>query len=186
MKINIKILIFLFSIVLNVVFVGTYAAYKLPIITSEKKDDHLMKPIFLELDLTPEQVTRFKTDRDEFRSHLQALEQKIMKKQVELIDILSIDTPDQQAIESKQKEIQELQTAAQNRVIAHFLQESKLLNPKQRNRFFTLIKERIKMSVTSCSPWAKPLEKSRIGGEWKLKKNPLQTEASKRMKAKMS
>ena len=119
-----------------------------------------MKPLFLELDLTPEQLTRFKSDRDEFRSHLQALEQKIKKKQLDLIEILSIDTPDQQAIESKQKEIQELQTAAQNRVIAHFLQESKLLNPKQRNRFFNLIKERINMSVASCSHWSKPLVKS--------------------------
>jgi len=160
MKENLKILIFLFSIIMNVVFVGTYAAYKLPIMTSEKKDGNLMKPLFLELDLTPEQLTRFKSDRDEFRSHLQALEQKIKKKQLDLIEILSIDTPDQQAIESKQKEIQELQTAAQNRVIAHFLQESKLLNPKQRNRFFNLIKERINMSVASCSHWSKPLVKS--------------------------
>jgi Spy/CpxP family protein refolding chaperone len=163
MKGNLKILIFLFSIVLNVVFVGTYAAYKLPVITSEKKDDNFRRPIFLELDLTPEQVTRFKSDRDEFRSHLQALEQEIKKKQAELIDILSIDTPDQQAIDSKQKEIQELQTAAQYRVIAHFLQESRLLNPKQRNHFFNLIKERIEISGASCSPWAKPLEKSRVG-----------------------
>lgn len=163
MKGNLKILIFLFSIILNVVFVGTYAAYKFQIITSERKDDNLMKPLFLELDLTPEQLTRFKSERDKFHPHLQALEQEIKRKQIELIEILSIDTPDQRAIESKQKEIQELQALAQDRVIVHLLQASTLLSPKQRTRFFHLIRERIEVSASSCPPWTKPLEESRTG-----------------------
>ena len=75
MKGNLKILIFLFSIILNVVFVGTYAAYKFQIIPGERKDDNLMKPLFLELDLTAQQLTKFKSERDEFHPHLQALEQ---------------------------------------------------------------------------------------------------------------
>ncbi|MCX5884209.1 MAG: Spy/CpxP family protein refolding chaperone [Deltaproteobacteria bacterium] len=163
MKGNLKILIFLFSIILNVVFVGTYATYKFQIITIERKDDNLMKPLFLELDLTPEQLTRFKSERDKFHPHLQALEQEIKRKQIELIEILSIDTPDQRAIENKQKEIQELQALAQDRVIVHLLQASALISPEQRTRFFHLIRKRIEVSISSCPPWTKPLEESRTG-----------------------
>jgi len=163
MKGNLKILIFLFSIILNVVFVGTYAAYKFQLIPGERKDDNLMKPLFLELDLTAQQLTRFKSERDKFHPHLQALEQEIKRKQIDLIEILSIDTPDQRAIESKQKEIQELQALAQDRVIVHLLQASTLLSPKQRTRFFHLIRERIGLSVSSCPPWTKPLEKIQTG-----------------------
>jgi Spy/CpxP family protein refolding chaperone len=163
MKGNLKILIFLFSIILNIVFVGTYAAYKLQIITGERKEDNLTRPLFLKLDLSPEQLTRFKSERDKFHPRLQALEQEIKNKQVELIEILSINTPDPQALERKQKEIQELQALAQDRVILHLLQASALLSPEQRTRFFHLIRERIEVSASSCPPWTKPLEKGRTG-----------------------
>jgi Spy/CpxP family protein refolding chaperone len=160
MKGNFKILIFLFSIILNIVFVGTYAAFKLNIITGDRKNDNLMKPLFLELDLSAQQLTKFKSERDKFHPQLQALEQGIKRKQIELIEILSIKTPDPQALERKQKEIQELQALAQDRVILHLLQASNFLNPEQRTRFFNLIKERIEVSASSCPPWTKPLEKS--------------------------
>lgn len=163
MKGNLKILIFLFSIILNVVFVGTYAGYKFQIIPGERKDDNLKKPLYLELDLSAPQLTKFKSERDKFHPYMQALEQEIKRKQIELIEILSKNTPDPQALESKQKEIQELQASAQDRVILHLLQASALLSPEQRARFFHLIRERIGVSVSACPPWAKPLEKSRVG-----------------------
>ncbi len=163
MKGNLKILIFLFSIILNVVFVGTYAVYKFQIIPGERKDDNLMKPLFLELDLTAQQLTKFKSERYKFHPHLQALEQEIKRKQIELIEIISINIPDQQNIESKQKEIQQLQALAQDRVIVHLLHASALLSPEQRTRFFRLIRERIEVGVSSCPPWTKPLEKSQTG-----------------------
>ena len=160
MKGNLKILIFLFSIILNIVFVGTYAAYKFQINPGERKDDNLTKPLFLELDLTPEQLTRFKSERDKFHPQLQALEQEITRKQIELIEILSIDAPDPQALAIKQNEIQELQAAAQDRVIVHIRQASAILSPEQRTRFFHLIRKRIEASVSSCPPWTKPLKRN--------------------------
>jgi Spy/CpxP family protein refolding chaperone len=160
MKGNLKILIFLFSIILNVVFVGTYAGYKFQIIPGERKDGNLMKPLYLELDLSTQQLAKFKSERDKFHPHMQALEQEIKRKQIELIEILSINSPDSQALESKQKEIQELQALAQDRVILHLLQAGTLLSPVQRARFFHLIRERIEASVSSCPPWTKPLGKN--------------------------
>jgi Spy/CpxP family protein refolding chaperone len=163
MKRNLKILIFLFSIILNIVFVGAYAGYKFQIIPGERKDGNLKKPLYLGLDLSAQQLTKFKSERDEFHPHMQALEQEIKRKQIELIEILSMNTPDPQALERKQKEIQELQASAQDRVILHLMQASNLLNPEQRTRFFHLFRERIEASVFSCPPWTKPLEKSRTG-----------------------
>ncbi len=161
MKENLKILTFLFSIILNLVFVGTYAAYKLQIITGEGKGGNYMKPLYLDLDLSAQQRTKFKTERGKFHPQLQALEQEIKRKQIELIEFLSTTNPDPQALERKQKEIQELQAAAQDRVMRHLLQASTLLGPEQRTRFFQLIRERIEASNSSCPPWTKPLEKSR-------------------------
>ena len=139
---------------------GTYAAYTLQNISGERKEDNLMRPLFLKLDLTPDQLTRFKSERDRFHPHLQALAQEIKKKQIELIEILSIDPPDQRTVESKQKEIQKLQAEVQDRVIGHLLLASTLLSPEQRTRFFRLIRERIEVSTSSCPPWTKPLEKT--------------------------
>jgi uncharacterized membrane protein len=160
MKENLKILIFLFSIILNIVFVGTYAAYKFQINTGERKDDNLTKPLFLELDLSPEQLTSFKSERDNFHPQLQALEQEITRKQIELIEILSLDAPDPQTLAIKQNEIRELQAAAQDRVIVHIRQASAILSPEQRSRFFHLIRKRIEESASPCPPWTKPIKRN--------------------------
>jgi hypothetical protein len=66
----------------------------------------------------------------------------------------------------KQEEIQHLQAATQDRVIVHWIQESSLLNPEQRTRFFQLVKARIESSVRAYPPfmrssgWCQPGESS--------------------------
>jgi Spy/CpxP family protein refolding chaperone len=164
MKGNLKVLVLLFSIILNAVFIGSYAAHKLALVSGAKQADNLKNPLYLQLDLSAEQLERFTAERDKFHGNLRELGQEIRSKQVELIDLLAIDSPDHQTIESKQREIHALQTEVQDRVIVHFLQESALLNPEQRTLFFQLIKERIAMSTPPCPPWARPLEKSQAEG----------------------
>ena len=153
MKANLKVLIFLFSVILNVVFIGTFAAHKIPIFNWDKKTDKLMKPPFLQLDLTAEQLARFKSDRDKFIGELHETGQAVGKKQIELIDLLAASTPDERAIKMKQEEIQHLQAATQDRVIVHLVQESSLLNSEQRTRFFQLVKARIESSVQAYPPF---------------------------------
>ena len=165
MKENLKALIFAFSLIVNVIFIGIFAAHTIPIFNWDRKADELMKPPFLQLDLTPEQLARFKSDRDKFIGELQEMGQAVGKKQIELIDLLAASTPDEQAIKTKQEEIQQLQAATQDRVIAHWVQESSLLNPKQRTHFFQLVKARIGSSVQAYPPfmrssgWCQPGEK---------------------------
>jgi Spy/CpxP family protein refolding chaperone len=159
---NIKKILFIASVALNVVFAATYATYKLPLIAGVHQPPATRGPLFLQLDLTPDQLAGFKAERDKFRERLQELGQEIKTKQIELIDFLAAVPPDQQVIERKQEEIQRLQAAVQDRVIVHFLHESSLLSAEQRARFFDLIKARIETSVQACS-WMRSFEQATPG-----------------------
>jgi Spy/CpxP family protein refolding chaperone len=162
MKENFKTILIIASFALNLVFVGTYLAYWLPSISRDRPEGP-MQPLFMELDLTPEQLTRFQADRERFRAQLQELGQEIKTKQMELVELLMALPSDQQAIEKTQDEIQRLQGAVQDRVITHFLEASAHLAPEQRVRFFQLVKQRIGTNVQVCPPWMKPLGKDQMG-----------------------
>lgn len=162
MKENLKTILIISSVALNAVFAATYVVYKLPSLAGGQLATS-RGPLFLQLDLTPDQLAEFKAERDRFHGELQELGQETKKKQVELIDLLGDTTPDQQAVEKKQEEIRHVQRTVQDRVIVHFLRESGLLTPEQRTRFFQLIKGRIETSSQACPPWAKPFEKGQAG-----------------------
>jgi len=159
---NIKKILFIASVAMNVVFAATYATYKVSSLAGVQRASP-KDPLFLQLDLTPDQLSRFKEERDKFHARQQELGQEIKAKQIELIDLLGGTPPDQQAIERKQEEIQHLQGAVQDRVIAHFQHESGILTPEQRTRFFQIIKARIGTSVQACPPWMKSFEQGRPG-----------------------
>lgn len=159
---NIKKILFIASVALNVVFAATYATYKVPSLAGVQPADP-RGPLYLQINLTPEQLTRFEAERDRFHARLQELGEEIKAKQIELIDLLGATPPEQKDIEQKQEEIQSLQEAVQDRVIAHFLQASAFLTPEQRARFFELIKARIGTSVQACAPWMKSFEHGRPG-----------------------
>jgi Spy/CpxP family protein refolding chaperone len=163
MKQNMKAILFIASVALNAVLAATYITYKVPLLAGVHQPPAPKEPLFLQLDLMIDQLNQFKAERDRFHARLQELGQEIKTKQIELIDFLGSTPPDQQAIERKQQEIQQLQGAVQERVIVHFLQASALLTAEQRTRFFQLIKGRIETSVQACPPWMRPLEQGRPG-----------------------
>jgi hypothetical protein len=166
MKKNLRTILFIASVALNVVFAATYLVYKLPSISGVPQPAP-RGPLYLQLDLTPEQLARFKADRDRFHAQIQDLGLRIKTKQIELIDLLEAIPNDQQTIERKQEEIRHLQGEVQDRVIVHFLQESSHLSSEQRTRFFQLVKARIETSVQACPPWMRPLEKEQMGEKLK-------------------
>lgn len=162
---NMKKILFIASVVLNVTFAATYATYRLPLLAHTHKAPVPGGPLFLHLDLTAEQLSRFNAERDKFHARLQELGQQIKTKQIELIDLVGAVPPDQLAIERKQQEIQGLQAAVQDRVIIHFLQANSFLTPEQRARFSALIKARIGTSVQACPPWMRPVEQREPGAK---------------------
>jgi Spy/CpxP family protein refolding chaperone len=161
MKENMKNILFIASIALNLVFAATYVTYKLPLFAGVHQLSAPKGPLFLQFDLTPDQLTRFKAERDRFQAQIQELGQQIKAKQIELIDLLGAVHPDQSSIAKKQEEIQRFQGTVQDRVIVHFLQASSFLTPEQRARFFELIKARIETGVQACPPWMRSLEQGR-------------------------
>jgi Spy/CpxP family protein refolding chaperone len=152
MKRDIQVVLFVASIALNLVFAVTYIVFKVPSLagTNQAVPD---RPLFLQLDLSAGQISQFKMERDTFHTQLRKLGQEIKTRQTELIDLLEVTPPDQQAIERKQEEIQRLQGTVQDQVIVHFLRASSFLTPEQRTRFFQLVKARVETSVQACPPW---------------------------------
>jgi Spy/CpxP family protein refolding chaperone len=163
MKENMKTIMFIASIALNVFFVATYFTYKLPLFAEVHQPSGPGAPLFLQMDLTSDQLAQFRSERDQFRARLQELGQEIKANQIELIDLIGASSPDQQAIDAKQGEIQRLQGAVQDRVISHFLKGGSLLTPEQRTRFFQLIKGRIETEAQACPPWMKSPDQGRPG-----------------------
>jgi Spy/CpxP family protein refolding chaperone len=138
-------------VALNVVFAATYAIYKLPLFAGEHQPAAPKGPLYLQLDLTSDQLRQFSAERDRFHAQLLDLGKKIKTEQIELIDLLGAAAPNQQAIERKQEEIQHLQADVQKRVIDHFLQAGGFLTSEQRIRFFELIKGRIETNAQACT-----------------------------------
>ncbi len=160
MRNNLRTILFVASIALNVAFTATYLIYRLPLFTAMHQQP-LPEPLFLQMDMTPDQHARLKAERDTFHAQLQKPGQEIMEKQTELIDLLAATPPDHQAIAKKQEEIQHLQGDFQTRIIDHFLRASSILTPVQRTRFFELIKARIEAGAQACPPWMRPLEQGK-------------------------
>lgn len=162
MRANTKTILFIASVALNVVFSVTYIGYKV-ISPAAMHQPSSRQPVFLQLDLTPDQLTRFSAERDRFHARLQELGQEIKTRQIELIDLLGAIPPDQEALQRKQEEIQHLQGIVQDGVIAHILHGSSILTPEQHSRFFQLIKARIEIGVQACPPWMRTFEREKPG-----------------------
>ena len=161
MRNNLRTILFVASIALNVAFTATYVSYKLPLLTAMHQQQSSLEPLFLQVDMTADQFARFKAERDTFHAQLQEPGQEIKEKQTELIDLLAATPPDHQAIAKKQEEIQHLQGDFQTRIIDHFLRASSILTPVQRTRFFELIKARIEAGAQACPPWMRPFEQGK-------------------------
>lgn len=163
MRESLKTILFIASVALNLVFVGTYLTYKLSPPTGVHQPAFTDGPLFLQLDLTPAQLKRLRAERDRFHTRLQKLGQEIKQRQLGLIDLLDAAPPDQSAIKRKQEEIQGLQRVVQNSVIDHFLRASAFLTPEQRTRFFGLIKSNIQTAPQACPPIMRSVKQCRPG-----------------------
>jgi len=144
MRKNFIILASIFSVVLNIGFIGTYCLHKTGLHLGKLVDTNHKRFLYEELNLSPEQLVEFERGRDRFHTYLGLQSKTIQAERIELIGLLAKNPPDREAIDAKHKEIQPLQRQMQAKVIDHFLEESHILTPKQRKKFFALIKGRIK------------------------------------------
>ena len=165
MKKNIKILAIIFSVVLNIVFLGSYLYHKFGLHLSPGHQMNHNRLICEELNLSREQLKKFEPVRDRFHAFISQQGHAIKDKQLELIDLLTKENPDREAIGAKQKEIHTLQGQMQAKVIDHLLEEREIFTVEQREKFFALIKGRIEKSESPRPRWMpKPRIKPSEGG----------------------
>jgi len=150
---NLKILAIVFSVALNVAFVGSYlySRFGASADVARQADHHRL--LYQELDLDRDQLDRLKPLRDSFHAFVNEQGQRIKAKQLELVGLLAQEKPDRRAIAATQQEIQTLQRQMQAEVISHLLEESRIFTPKQRQRFFLLIRQRIEGGAGPRPGW---------------------------------
>jgi Spy/CpxP family protein refolding chaperone len=147
---NLKILAIVFSLGLNIAFIGSYISRTggLPWVSHSAKNHFLYE----KLNLSPPQLARLQPLRDRFHAFLAAQGKRLKKSRLELIALLADSAPKEQ-LSAKRKEIQTLQQHLQQKVIEHLSAESRIFTPAQRHKFFDLIGKRIRQSNNAHPRW---------------------------------
>jgi Spy/CpxP family protein refolding chaperone len=143
-KQSIKILAVIFSVALNIAFLAGYGIRKL----SDRS-----KFAYEEVDLSKEQLAHMQNARDRFLRDLNEIGNDILKRQIETMDLIAADSVDRRAIEKKFEEIQLLQQSMHQRVVEHLLEHKQILTPAQREKFFEVLKSRIRDQGAPGPPW---------------------------------
>jgi len=143
-KQSIKILAVIFSVALNIAFLAGYGIRKL----SDRS-----KFAYEEVDLSKEQLAHMQNARDRFLRDLNEIGNDIIKRQIETMDLIAANSVDRRAIEKKFEEIQLLQQSMHQRVVEHLLEHKQILTPAQREKFFEVLKSRIRDQGAPGPPW---------------------------------
>jgi Spy/CpxP family protein refolding chaperone len=143
-KQSIKTLAVIFSIALNVAFIASYGLRKL---------GDRPKFAYEELDLSKEQRRGFENARDRFLHAVDEIGDRIINRHLELIDLIASDPVDAPALDKKFEEIRSLQQSMQQRVLEHLSEDKKILTLEQQEKFFAVLKSRIREQAAPGPPW---------------------------------
>jgi Spy/CpxP family protein refolding chaperone len=143
-KQSIKVLAVIFSVALNIAFLAGYGI---------RKFVDRSKFAYEEVDLSKEQLAHMQNARDRFLRDLNEIGNDLIKRQIETIDLIAADSVDRRAIETKFKEIQLLQQSMHQRVVEHLSEHKLMLTPTQREKFFEILKSRIREQGAPGPPW---------------------------------
>lgn len=137
-------LVVVFSVALNIAFIGTWVARAARIQreTKEAYSGQVWCPLHRRLGVSPEQWRRIEPQLDAFRRESQAVSAEMNRLRGELIDLIAGEQPDREAIEAKQEEIRARQRRMQKLVIEHLLTEKETLTAEQQRELFDMIRQR--------------------------------------------
>ena len=146
MRNNLKLLAIIFSVVLNIVFIGARFYHRMPPhrITGQSQGGSCT--IVGQLNLSPAQLTRFNRLRKSFHAFMKGQSDRIKTKQMEFIDLIARPKPNRRQLAAKQAEIWALQRKMQAKAAEHLLAENKIFTPHQRRIFFSIIRQRLEDS----------------------------------------
>ncbi len=162
---NLKTLAVIFSVVLNIVFIGSSFYHGSGLLPPARRQGEQVHPLYEGLNLGRDQLDKCKLLRDRMHTFVNEQGRKIKAEQLALVGLLAKAKPDRRAIDAKQDEIRTLQRQMQDKVIDHLLEESRIFTPEQRQKFFTLIKGRIQESSGPRPRWMPRAQGSPSEGE---------------------
>jgi Spy/CpxP family protein refolding chaperone len=143
-KISFKTLAVIFSVTLNIAFLAGYGIRQM-------RDES--KFAYEELDLSKEQKIIIEAGRDRFLLTQHEIGTCILRRQTELMDLISAGPVDRRAIDAKLEEIHLLRDSMQQHVVNHLLENKQALTPEQRSRFFEILKARIREQGAPGPSW---------------------------------
>ena len=144
MRHHIRTLGVIFSVVLNLAFLGSYA-YR----TFAGRAGY----VYEEVQLSPEQQARMAAGRDQFIGAVDTIGRNIVSLQLQLIDAIAADPLDRNAIDATVGRIHAEQQAMQRTVVEHLLADKDGLTPDQRREFFEVLKRRVRSQSPPRPPW---------------------------------
>jgi len=134
----------IFSVALNLAFLGSYA-YR----TFAQPTGYAYE----EVQLSPDQRSRMMVGRDRFVETVSTIGNNIVGLQVQLIDAIAADPLDRSTVDATVAQIHAQQQAMQRTVVEHLLADKSILTLDQRTAFFEVLKRRIRAQSAPRPPW---------------------------------
>jgi len=160
MKGNLRCLAILFSVVLNISFLGAYLYRAAPRWVGRDQPRGDVFP-YQALHLTQEQERNFDPVRRKFHTRMHDVGSEIKREQLKLVDLLAQSEQNLRSVRATQEKILELQRGMQDVVIDHLIEESAIFTADQRAQFFRILRERIEKAEPASPPWMRPDGKAR-------------------------
>lgn len=138
-------LLALFSLALNVAFVGVWAVlvFEAPRAADRDEEGHtIWSPLHCELGVTPEQWRQLEPEVRTYHERAQTIREDLGVLRSELIELIAAENPELDAINAKHEEIRARQKQMQELVTGHLLTKKEILTSGQEQELFDMMLER--------------------------------------------
>lgn len=131
--------------VVNITAFGTMAYHRFSHHGERHHENQHDRRDFLhrELALSDVQAEQMKILRESFHSNSRPIRVALRTKREQLLQLLTAADSDRAKIYNVQSEMDSLQAELQKMVMAHLLDEKKILTSEQQSKFFSIIRERL-------------------------------------------
>ena len=141
MKERIKTILFIFSVAVNLGILG-FLAYSWSLPHFLRGENRWEQPEEI-MPFTGEQASQVRKARERLMCGVRGKRLEIQTKRNELFDLLMRPAPDPRAVNSKVREINQLQGAIQEDAANEMLLETGQMTPEQKKSYFTSIRNRM-------------------------------------------
>ena len=148
MKTKWTIIALVFSVVVNVVALGTIGFHwwkvrgvrpPLPPFPPHKE---MLRPLRRPLDLTPDQMQELGTQRRRISEEIRGIRKDLLESRARLMQLLRSPDPDSMAVEEILQEIASSQVALERKVVHSILRMKRTLTPEQREKLLQMMERR--------------------------------------------